>query len=176
MEKNIGLTNSDKQMLNTYSLSSLQVVDQSLSEKISTFFSKLNQLDLQLVAQKLMSFNNGNGWTVQKSESAINLYKMFLCLHFLFPDIELVPTKEIDEVWHTHILLNTYKYIQDCQELYGYIFHHYSVDEISNVQYQNRETAIAVTNFLFENLFGVSVWGNSKYQLAACITIPLYNP
>ena len=164
----------DKQMLNIYSLSNLLVLDQRLSEKISTFFNKLDKLDLQPVAKKLMSFDNRHGWTAQQTELAISLYKMFLCLHFLFPDIELVPSKEIDEVWHTHILLNTYQYIQDCQELFGYILHHYSpVDETSE-QYQHHETAREVTKLLLE-LFGVSILQNSKYQLTACLILPLYN-
>ncbi len=167
---------SYQEKLNIHSLSSLQVLDQGLSEKISIFFKKLNKLDLQPLAKKLMSFDNGNEWTLQQTECAISIYKMFLCLHFLFPDIELVPTKEIDEVWHTHILLNTYQYIQDCQELYGYIFHHYSpVEETVQVQQQHYKEASAITQVLFEKFFGVSVLEDSKYQCAVCLRLPLYN-
>ncbi len=171
MEKIFGLISLEEQRLNMYSLDNLQVTD-IVSEQVSTFFNKLNKLDLQPVAKKLMSFNNGHGWTTQQTELAISLYKMFLCLHFLFPNIELVPTQEIDEVWHTHILLNTYQYIQDCQKLFGYILHHYSpVDETSS-PYQ--QTVKEVTKLLLE-FFGVSILKNSQDQLAAYLILPLYN-
>jgi hypothetical protein len=166
----------DQETLNVHSLSSLQVLNQGLSEKIYSFFNKLNKLDLHPVAKKLIFCDNATGRTLQQTEYAISLYKMFLCLHFLFPDIELVPTKEIDEVWHTHILLNTYKYIQDCQDLYGYIFHHYSpVNETLEFKYQHYKKAIVITKYLFEKLFGVSVLEDSKYPRAACLIVPLDN-
>lgn len=150
-------------------------IDQELSEKIYFFFQKLNKLDLQLVAKKLIS-NNGNAWTAQKTENAISLYKMYLCLHFLFPKIQLVPTKDIDEVWHAHILLNTYKYIQDSQELYGYILHHYScIDETETVQQQYNSRAGEITKMLLSKIFEVCFFSDTKYQLAACLILPLPN-
>jgi hypothetical protein len=90
----------DQETLNVYSLSSSQVLNQGLSEKIYSFFNKLNKLDWQPVAKKLIFSDNGTGRTLQQTESAISLYKMFLCLHFLFPDTELVPTKEIWIISH----------------------------------------------------------------------------
>lgn len=166
----------DQETLNVHSLSSSKVLNQGLSEKIYSFFNKLNKLDWQPVAKKLMFCDNGTGRTLQQTESAISLYKMFLCLHFLFPAIELVPTKEIDEVWHTHILLNTYKYIQDCQELYGYIFHHYSpVDETLEFKDRHYKKAIVITKYLFEKLFGVSLIKDSQYHRTACLIVPLDN-
>jgi hypothetical protein len=38
---------------------------------IATFSYKLNDLDLQPVARKLMSKSNGSGWTLQQTEVAI---------------------------------------------------------------------------------------------------------
>jgi hypothetical protein len=35
-----------------------------------------------------------------------------------------VPTHEIDEFWHQHIL-DTLKYVDDCQYVFGYFLHHY---------------------------------------------------
>ncbi|WP_243903005.1 glycine-rich domain-containing protein [Aetokthonos hydrillicola] len=163
----------DKQKLNTYSLSKLLVFDQELSERISTFFYKLNKLNLQPVAKKLISFDNGHGWTAQQTESAVSLYKMFLCLHFLFPDKELIPTQEIDEVWHTHILLNTCKYIQDCHELFGYILHHQSPIAEMSGQCKPYKKATEVSQLILE-LFGVKIMQNSRYQLSACVVLPPY--
>ncbi|MUG94105.1 hypothetical protein F7734_17585 [Scytonema sp. UIC 10036] len=173
MAKNLVFIELEEQRLNINSLDRLQVVN-LLYEKISTFSEKLYKLDLQPVAKKLMCCDRGHGWTAQQTELAISLYKMFLCLHFLFPDTELIPTKEIDEVWHTHILLNTDRYIQDCQELYGYILHHYSpVNENLEVQHQHYATARAVTKTLFEKLFGVSVLENQEPQSPSCLILSL---
>lgn len=140
--------------------------------RTNTFLSKLNTLDLKPVANKLVS--SANGWTIQQAELAINRYKKFLCLHFLFPCIELVPTKEIDEVWHAHILLDTNQYIQDCNNLYGYILHHRSPSNENEVQHQSQEKAFAITNTLFEKLFGEDILENTKYQPACCMTLPAY--
>lgn len=142
--------------------------------EIVTFFNKLNNLDWKSVAYKLMLSEHGHGWTTRKTEVAIARYKMFLYLQFIFPNIELVPTQEIDEVWHTHILLNTYQYIQDCQDLYGYILHHRSnggvIDRAMN---QHQDTAFAMTLTLFREIFGVGVLGDAEYEAAPCMILPV---
>jgi hypothetical protein len=134
---------------------------------ISTFLYKLNNLDLQRVARKLMYKSDGCGLTFQETEAAIARYKMFLHLQFLFPDTQLVPTQEIDEVWHAHILADTRRYIQDCENLFGYILHH-SSDEM---QPQNQDTAFALTQSMFEKFFGVVIL--EDIQAAPCVSLPI---
>lgn len=41
-----------------------------------------------------------------------------------YPDDIIVPTKEIDEVWHFHIL-DTLKYGKDCEDIFGKFLHHF---------------------------------------------------
>jgi hypothetical protein len=132
----------------------------------TTFLYKLDNLDLQRVARKQMSKSNGSGWTLQQTEVAIARYKMFLYLHFLFPTTQLVPTKEVDEVWHAHIL-DTRRYDDDCKNLFGYFLHH-SSDEM---QTQNQDTAFALTQELFEKFFGVVIL--EEIQAAACVSLPV---
>jgi hypothetical protein len=80
------------------------------------FASKLNNLDLRSLTNHLMSSSHeGYNWNIEQTETAIARYKMFLWLQFLFPNTELVPTPEIDRVWHTHILQDTYRYQQNYQ-------------------------------------------------------------
>jgi len=145
----------------------------STTMNVITFVEKLHNLDLQPVGQKLMSNEQGTGWTEEKTQVAIARYKMFLLLHFLFPHISLVPTQEIDEVWHTHILLNTRQYFQDCQHLFGDILHHYSPAEVDKAERQHQETAFSVTLNLFEEVFGVGVLGDTQAQTAACLSLPI---
>lgn len=84
-----------------------------------TFLQKLKELNLEPIAHQLMQ----SGWTYQQTMCAINRYKIFLFLIYLYPHTPLVPTQEIDQVWHCHIL-HTRKYREDCQMLFGYFIDH----------------------------------------------------
>ncbi len=150
-----------------------------MNNQITTFLDKLNSLNLQSVANKLISSEYGHAWTIQQTNIAINRYKMFLYLQFIFPDMELVPTKEIDEVWHAHILVDTSVYIKDCQNLFGYILHHrFTVQEITvqeqvSCQDANQKSAFDTTKILFEQLFGLGVLGNTEIAVAPCVDLPI---
>lgn len=64
-----------------------------------------------------------NEWTEEEAKEAIRKYKNFLVLRYKYPKTSLVPTKEIDEVWHAHIL-HTKEYTKDCQRFFGKYLHH----------------------------------------------------
>ncbi|BAY78028.1 hypothetical protein NIES25_44980 [Nostoc linckia NIES-25] len=156
--------------------------------KIVTFLNKVNKLDWKPIADQLMSSENGYAWTAQQTEVAIADYKMFLCLHFLFPNMELIPTKEVDGVWHTHILLDTYQYIQDCHNLYGYILHHRSpIGSNNDSKRQNQDIGFVLTQALFNKVIQLGICKNinqtTSYetlpmcsslsrQSSACLTLP----
>lgn len=88
-----------------------------------TCLEKLRGLDLSTIAADLMHPENGYGWTEQQAFWAIDRYKAFLFISYLYPEILLVPTQEIDRVWHCHIL-HTRKYRQDCEMLFGCFIDH----------------------------------------------------
>ncbi|MEX0270119.1 glycine-rich domain-containing protein-like [Leptolyngbyaceae cyanobacterium UHCC 1019] len=85
------------------------------------FLIKLMQLDLGAIAHTLY---HKKKWQWQKILQAIVKYLAFLLLIYLYPDQKLVPCEEIDAVWHCHIL-DTLKYTEDCQNLFGYYVHHF---------------------------------------------------
>lgn len=68
-------------------------------------------------------------WIKSEAEQCCLLYKNFLWLnkkHFASPlssEFDLVPTREIDEFWHNHILY-TQQYMKDCYYIFGHYFHH----------------------------------------------------
>ena len=37
-------------------------------------------------------------------EDLVGRYRRFLALHLAFPDMDVVPCKLVDEMWHRHIL------------------------------------------------------------------------
>lgn len=135
----------------------MKVIEQVLLAKNQIFPEKLKSLDLRLIAQKLMYPDYGQGWRQSQVESAIARYKMFLHLLFLYPNSTIVPTQEIDQVWHQHIL-DTRKYAQDCQWLFGYFVHHYPYFGMgSDAEKQALETAFADTQTLFAEHFGIDL-------------------
>jgi hypothetical protein len=62
-------------------------------------------------------------WTLVDAEHCCQLYKNFLFLNKKHLPAALVPTREIDEFWHNHILY-TKKYINDCNRIFGHYLHH----------------------------------------------------
>ena len=64
------------------------------------------------------------GWPLEKIDEALFYYRCFLQAILDSPDTPVVPSKEIDEVWHQHIL-DTEKYMTDCQEVFGRYVHHF---------------------------------------------------
>lgn len=62
-------------------------------------------------------------WTNEDAQYCCKLYKNFLYLCKKHPSFSLVPTREIDEFWHNHILY-TKNYWQDCLRIFGNYFHH----------------------------------------------------
>jgi len=98
-------------------------VKEALSVQALACLKKLRALDLSIVAADLMHSENGYRWTRRQAFLAIDRYKAFLFVSYLYPEVLLVPTQEIDRVWHCHIL-HTRKYRQDCEMLFGYFIDH----------------------------------------------------
>ncbi len=139
--------------------------------KIVSFFDRVNNLDFQAVTYKLIS---SQGWTVEKTQTAINRYKLFLYLKSVYPAAIMVPTQEIDAVWHTHIEVNLIQYIRDCDYIFGYILNHCSAisseqnQEISQVYAR----AFTTTKALFAEFFGIDALDSTSTH-AACADIPM---
>lgn len=124
------------------------VVKEVLSAQALVCLEKLKVLDLAPVARRLMNPRTGDGWTRQQALQAIRRYKTFLFISYLYPHIVLVPTQEIDQVWHCHIL-HTCKYRQDCEMLFGYFIDHEPESTVSSETHQqNLDAAFAQTQAL----------------------------
>ena len=81
-------------------------------------------------------------------------YKRYLTLKKLYPSIELVPNKLLDEFWHAHIL-DTVAYHKDCDSVFGCYLHHFPYFGIyGEDDYQNLVSAFNETKKLYEQHFG----------------------
>jgi len=62
-------------------------------------------------------------WALSDAEHCCRLYKNFMLLQKIHMTEHLVPTREIDEFWHNHIL-HTKQYMTDCMRIFGRYLHH----------------------------------------------------
>lgn len=130
----------------------MSAVNQAVSA--DQFLNKLKALDLAPIAYRLMHPDAGLGWTQSQTTQALARYLMFLHLVYLYPERQIIPTCEIDQVWHHHIL-DTSKYAEDCQMLFGRFLHHFPYLGLrGEADRQTLNMAFAQTQSLFQQHFG----------------------
>ncbi|MDX1900437.1 MAG: hypothetical protein SFW66_00360 [Gammaproteobacteria bacterium] len=84
----------------------------------------IDQLDLHYIVASMCSHDYPlPRWEMQDALRCLTLYKNFLLLQKKHLPETLVPTREIDEFWHNHILY-TKNYFQDCLNIFGHYLHH----------------------------------------------------
>lgn len=84
----------------------------------------INQLDLHYIVDSMCSGSYPlPQWEEQDALHCLKLYKNFLLLQKKHLPDSLVPSREIDEFWHNHILY-TKNYFQDCVNIFGHYLHH----------------------------------------------------
>ena len=115
--------------------------------------TKLWSLDLEPIIFKLMDDEEGKGWTQEQSLMAVEEYRRFLFLTVTSTTV-IVPTKFVDNVWHTHIL-DTMKYMDDCQQLFGFFLHHFPYFGMHGSEDQaNLQSAFRKAADVYESAFG----------------------
>jgi hypothetical protein len=144
------------------------VTNYSCPITVQTFEEKLEQLDLEPIAFQLMHSGEGE-WTHQRTMQAIAQYRQFLYLIYLYPNRSLVPSQDIDRVWHHHIL-DTMKYVQDCQMLFGYFVHHFPYFGLRGESDRHSwQAAVEQTQVSFQEHFGMdAAITQESLQFADC--------
>ncbi|WP_230086411.1 glycine-rich domain-containing protein [Halomonas sp. 328] len=118
----------------------------------------IDDMDFSLIKGKLKKEDPSVSrvWGEDELDVAVQYYKNFLYLNKKYIDEVpvIVPSIEVDEIWHHHIL-DTRSYIKDCASIFGYYFHHYPYFGMrSEVDYKNLGEAYEVTQMLHELEFG----------------------
>ena len=86
----------------------------------------------------------------------------FLALNLLYPSETLAVNRLLDDYWHYHIL-DTRKYAQDCERLFGSLLHHYPYfEKLPGEEDEGESTAYAVTRRVSEEAFGTPIVGETK--------------
>lgn len=127
---------------------------QALSRGFACVMEDIEALDLSMIKLKLQDGEEGPGWTPERCDAIEVEYKRFLALKRAYPDVEIVPNKEVDLFWHQHIL-DTEKYAQDCEALFGTFLHHYPYFGMQGEEdYARLCAAFGETQALYEAHFG----------------------
>jgi hypothetical protein len=118
----------------------------------------INAIDFSLIKNKLMAKDPciSRVWCEDELDVAVQYYKNFLFLNkkYIEEVPVIVPSVEVDEIWHHHIL-DTRSYIKDCAAIFGCYFHHYPYFGMrSEVDYKNLGDAFEVTQKIHELEFG----------------------
>lgn len=129
-----------------------------LSNKVLEALNKVEMLEMGLINSKLR-YEDSSFWNNETLGQAEKDYKYFVALHLLYPEEILVPSKIIDMYWHQHIL-DTKKYAEDCQSIFGKFLHH---DPYFGIGGENdKELNIAAferTKKLWKESFGIDMLG-----------------
>jgi hypothetical protein len=116
----------------------------------------IQTLNLESVKLRVMDPELGEGWTRDYAESIEAAYKRYLVMQVKYPDDaeNILLSKDVDEFWHTHIL-QTAKYADDCQNMFGNFLHHNPhVGKLSPAMQEKRAKAAEKTRQLYEWEFG----------------------
>lgn len=82
----------------------------------------INQIDFSSIIGKMVQ---RDGWLKSDALQVCALYRKYLFLRRKYShQYQLPPTKEIDTLWHYHIL-DTKKYREDCDAIFGEYHDHY---------------------------------------------------
>jgi hypothetical protein len=136
----------------------------SSDQEIAAALEKVSRIDLSPI-NKLLRYDNPALWTDETLAETEADYRRLLALNLLYPSETIVVNKILDDYWHQHIL-DTHKYNNDCQELFGYFLHHDPYFGINGEEdrQRNRE-GFAATQQLWEETFDVPMIRDTKLTL-----------
>lgn len=125
----------------------------------------IQEIDLEPIMVKLIDKEEGLGWSLEFTKKIEKEYKKYLTLCLENPDFPVVPSTYVDNFWHYHIL-DTQKYQEDCENIFGYFLHHFPYFGMRGKEDENNlKKAWAESCTLYESRFGKidkELWGSSK--------------
>jgi hypothetical protein len=127
----------------------------------------IQALDLDPIKLKLMDPEEGQGWSREYADRMEVAYKRYLTLLAKFPDETIAPTKDVDKFWHGHIL-DTMKYAEDCENMFGYFLHHFPYSGLRGAQdAADHRVAGEAFHALYEREFGEALPSGSAWCVLA---------
>ncbi len=127
-----------------------------------TLRPSVRALDLERIVLKLAK---EPGWSMARAHQAELDYRRFLNLRVLYPKTSLVPTRDIDEMWHLHIL-DTRAYAGDCARIFGEFLHH--APAFGGEARVQLEIGFASTQGLWLNVYGEALQDAARCEGKPC--------
>ncbi len=129
------------------------------------FSVEILNLDLEPIMIKVMDKGEGLGWSLDFTKKVAEEYKKYLALCLKNPDKAIIPSSYVDDFWHYHIL-DTLKYQEDCQNIFGYFLHHFPYFGMRGKEdEENLKIAWQESCAIYEKHFGPmnkEIWHTSK--------------
>lgn len=120
---------------------------------LSRVFDAIDALDLEPIKRRLTHEKGEYRWSAERAERAELGYRRYLTLRAKYPGVEMSPTEDVDAFWHAHIL-DTRKYAEDCEEVFGGFLHHNPTLGDAEYTEDRHDTAAWVMHQLYEREFG----------------------
>jgi hypothetical protein len=140
---------------------------QSGEKTVEQIVAAIQALDLDPIKVKLMDPQEGQGWSPEYLGQMEIEYKRFLTLSVKYPEQTIATSKDVDKFWHGHIL-DTMKYAEDCQNVFGYFLHHFPYFGMRGEEdAANLAEAGRTTNRLYEEEFGEAAQTKAAYCAVA---------
>lgn len=104
-------------------LSVNEVAERAKAAGIDNFVQYVRSLvNFEMIDRKLQS-ENPTRWTIERISSAKENYIFFLAFTKIMKDVPIVPSVDLDDYWHAHIL-DTRAYLKDTILIFGEYLHH----------------------------------------------------
>lgn len=143
------------------------ITSEAQGQQFVSLKANVDAIDLEPIAFKLVYPEDGQGWSPEKAYRLIELYRCFLVLNEIYPNVSIVPSKEIDKVWHVHIL-DTAKYREDCEKVFGRFIDHFPYFGMRGEEdAKNLQAAYQTSRTLFIEHFGIDP-SSPSVQAADC--------
>jgi hypothetical protein len=142
------------------------LTDPQLTSQQAGLVQRIQPMNLEPVIFKLVY---EYGWTLEKALKVEAQYKTFLLMTLTLSEA-VVPTQDIDTMWHNHIL-DTRLYAFHCETVFGRFLHHFpyfGVRGEDDAQLMNKSFRDTVQEFRkYAPIFGVNLI-NSE-QPGSCV-------
>ncbi len=150
--------------------------------------NRIDVLDLEPIVYKLLHPEPGErAMSLVSADASVALYRCFLKLCVLHPGATIVPTRELDQVWHAH-MLDTARYRADCDHVPGGFMDHFPYAGLrGEADRRAWREDFAQTRRLFRERFGIEIGtrpaasacsdhGDGSQCLVGCVKPPAVRP
>lgn len=127
---------------------------------------KFKEINLTPITKQIIA---NEELSLEDLEISEKLYRTFLLLHYYHPNQKLIPTNEVDVFWHNHIL-NSKKYFDDCNELFGTYLHHtpMQIENLTKTVKNDFDNTLKLMKGYFKSMYPNISLKKRKFAYSLC--------